>query len=54
MAITRLTKHNSHQVSIHPCKKHSIHYAALRCKDCDTHIQWLNLQQAEKIKEMLK
>ena len=42
MAITKLTKHNSHQVSIHLCKPGRVHYAALRCADCDTHIQWLS------------
>lgn len=42
MSITRLTKHNNHQVSIHRCKPKAVHFAALRCSDCNTHIQWLS------------
>ena len=40
--ITKLTKHNNHTVSIHRCKPTAVHYAALRCSDCNTHIQWLS------------
>lgn len=39
--ITKLTRHNSHAVTIHKTKPGSKHYAALRCVDCNTHIQWL-------------
>lgn len=42
MAITRLKKHDSHPISIHKCKPGSVHFAALRCSKCDTHIQWIN------------
>lgn len=42
MAITRLKHHDNHQVSIHRCKPTAVHYAALRCSDCNTHIQWLS------------
>lgn len=51
--ITKLEKHNNHQVSIHLCKPGRVHYAALRCVECNTHIQWLNKTEADKIKEML-
>lgn len=44
MAITSLTKHDTHTVRIHLTKGHGPHYAALRCVDCNKHIQWLNLQ----------
>lgn len=44
MAITKLTKHNSHQMSIRRCKTGSMHYAALRCVSCNCHIQWLSKQ----------
>ena len=40
--ITKLTKHDSHTVRIHLTKPGSKHYAALRCVDCNTHIQWLS------------
>jgi len=42
MSITRLKHHDKHQVSIHRCKPTAVHYAALRCADCNTHIQWLS------------
>jgi len=54
MSITKLTQHDSHKVSVHRCKPDAVHFAALRCVDCNTHIQWLNRQEAETIKEMLK
>lgn len=47
--ITKLTKHESHSVKVHLCKSGSKHYAALRCVDCNTHIQWLSKQDAEKL-----
>lgn len=49
MAITKLTRHDNHPVSVHICKPKSTHYAALRCNRCNTHIQWLNRQEAERI-----
>ena len=45
MAITRLTRHNSHQVKIHLTKGSGPHHAALRCVKCNVHIQWLNQTQ---------
>lgn len=42
MAITRLTKHDSCEVSIRRTILSGPHYAELRCSDCDVHIQWLN------------
>lgn len=42
MAITKLKQHNHHEVSVHRCKPNSVHFAALRCADCDVHIQWLS------------
>lgn len=47
--ITKLTKHDNHRVSIHKCKPTAFHYAALRCEQCNEHIQWLNRQEAHKI-----
>lgn len=53
MAITKLKHHDNHEISIHRCKPGKVHYAALRCKQCNTHIQWLNRQQAQQIQEVL-
>lgn len=47
MAITKLTKHNSHQIRVHLTKPGSKHYAALRCVECDTHVQWLKIAEAK-------
>lgn len=49
MAITKLKHHDDHPVAIHRCKPTAVHYAALRCAKCNTHVQWLNRQQAEQI-----
>ena len=40
--ITKLTKHNNHQVKIQMMPLTHTHFAALRCSDCNTHIQWLS------------
>ena len=45
MAITKLTKHNTHRMQVCVCKPNSKHYAALRCIECDVHIQWLSATQ---------
>ena len=50
--ITKLTKHDSHQVSVYLCKTNSKHYAELRCQDCNIHIQWLNKQDVEELKNL--
>jgi hypothetical protein len=48
--ITKLTHHDTHSVTIHLTKPGSKHYAALRCVDCNKHIQWLSQQDAERLK----
>jgi hypothetical protein len=48
--ITKLTKHDTHKVQVHLTKPGSKHYAALRCVNCNKHIQWLSIQDAEQIK----
>ena len=53
MAITKLKHHDNCEVSIHRCKPNSAHFAALRCRDCNTHIQWLNRQEADKIQRII-
>lgn len=52
MAITRLTNHDNHQVRIHLTKPESKHYAALRCVECNKHIQWLTKVQSLKLKSL--
>ena len=52
MAITKLTKHDSHQVRIHLTKPNSKHYAALRCVNCNQHIQWLGKIQSQELKSL--
>lgn len=42
MAITSLKKHDSHQVRIILTRGIGPHFAALRCVNCNKHIQWLN------------
>lgn len=42
MAITKLQHHDHHTVRIHHTQGKGPHYAALRCVDCNTHIQWLD------------
>jgi hypothetical protein len=51
MAITRLTKHDAHPMSIHLTRA-GRHYAALRCCHCDTHIQWLSREDADSLKQL--
>lgn len=52
MAITRLHKHDNHRVRIHMTKGLGPHYAALRCVDCNKHIQWINQTQTQKLVEL--
>jgi hypothetical protein len=52
MAITRLGHHDHHQVKIHLTKPNSKHYAALRCVECNTHIQWLNQIDAQSLQNL--
>jgi hypothetical protein len=49
--ITKLTHHDTHAVRVHLTRPGSKHYAALRCVDCNTHIQWLNEQDTKMITE---
>lgn len=51
MAITRLSKHNNHRVSIHLTRPGSKHYAALRCADCNLHIQWLSRKDVQALED---
>jgi hypothetical protein len=48
--ITRLNRHDRHEVRIHLTRGLGPHYAALRCVKCNVHIQWLSQQDTEKLK----
>jgi hypothetical protein len=50
--ITVLTKHDDHSVRIHKTKPNSKHYAALRCVDCNLHIQWLSVIETNQLRSM--
>jgi hypothetical protein len=50
--ITRLTNHDNHQVRIHLTKPQSKHYAALRCVNCNKHIQWLSKTETLELQEL--
>lgn len=50
--ITRLTKHDNHKIKIHLTRGLGPHYAALRCVDCNKHIQWLSTKDAEYLKSV--
>lgn len=52
--ITRLTKHDGHEVRVHLTRGLGPHYAALRCVNCDRHIQWLSKAEAEQINQLIK
>ena len=49
MAITRLTTHDSHPMTIHLTRQGK-HYAALRCRQCDRHVQWLSREDADSLR----
>jgi hypothetical protein len=50
--ITKLTRHDAHTVRVHLTKPGSKHYAALRCVDCNTHIQWLSNTATNELQSM--
>lgn len=52
MPITKLKKHDHCTVVIHYTDPFTCtHTAALRCKDCDVHIQWLSGPDAQYLFE---
>ena len=50
--ITKLTKHDGHQVQIHLTRGSGPHYAALRCVECNKHIQWFNKTETLRLQEI--
>lgn len=49
MLLTRLTKHDEHEIRIHLTRGLGPHYAALRCHQCNRHIQWLSREDVERL-----
>ena len=47
--ITKLTRHDGHEVRIHLTRGLGPHYAALRCVLCNKHIQWLSRSDVKLI-----
>lgn len=52
MAITKLDKHDLHQVKIFRTQNTSQHSYSLRCCDCNKHIQWLSVDDANNLLDM--
>lgn len=46
-------RHELHTVRVHPTRQQGPHYAALRCEQCNKHIQWLNQVDADLIQKLL-
>jgi hypothetical protein len=49
--ITKLTKHDSHKIEIFQTQNNFTHSYALRCCDCNKHIQWLSVKDVEILKQ---
>lgn len=52
MPVTRITLHEQHQVRVHLTRGFGPHYAALRCVDCNRHIQWLSRSQVQELEQV--
>jgi hypothetical protein len=52
MPITTNNHHASHRVQVHLTRGNGPHYAALRCVECDRHIQWLSYTEAVQIQQL--
>lgn len=52
MAITVLDRHDSHPMQIHLTTPGAKHWAALRCHQCNKHIQWLSQQDTQSLIDM--
>lgn len=53
MAITPNQHHNTHDVQIHLTSPGATkHWAALRCLECNKHIQWLNQSDTQQLIDM--
>lgn len=50
--ITKLTKHDTHNVKIYLTRGNFLHSYALRCDDCCKHIQWLSAKDAHYLQTL--
>lgn len=49
MPITNIATHDTHSVRVHLTRGLGPHYAALRCVDCNRHIQWLSSGETQQL-----
>lgn len=53
MTITALDRHDTHEMQIHLTSPGATkHWAALRCCQCNTHIQWLSQTDTQEMIDM--
>lgn len=52
MPITNLTTHDQHSVRIHLTRGAGPHFAALRCVNCNKHIQWLSSHETNLLTQI--
>jgi len=52
MPITTNNHHDKHTVRIHLTQGKGPHYAALRCVDCNKHIQWLSVSESKIVEDL--
>lgn len=50
--ITRLTKHDAHEIETRRLTE-GPHYAELRCRCCNKHIQWLSKAELKRINRII-
>jgi len=50
--ITRLTKHDTHEIETRRLAQ-GPHYAELRCRCCNVHIQWLSKSELKRINAII-
>jgi hypothetical protein len=52
MKLTPLQYHEHHEMRIHLNKIGSAHFAALRCVECNKHIQWLTPLSTQRLVDL--
>lgn len=50
--ITSLSRHDTHEVKIFQTQNNFVHSYALRCVDCQKHIQWLSVKDVARLKSL--
>lgn len=49
MSLTRVTRHDRHEVTVQINVDSGEHYAALYCKKCNELVQWLSKSDADQL-----